>query len=46
MLSFETATSEIIFFLGAGASIRAGVSGVKGMVIKGLLTFMKFHKDL
>ena len=34
MLSFENSDHEIIFFLGAGTSIRAGVSGVKGMVTK------------
>jgi hypothetical protein len=31
---YVTSDSEIIFFLGAGASIPAGVSGVKGMVSK------------
>ena len=34
MLSIENSANEIIFFLGAGASIPAGVGGVKGMVTK------------
>lgn len=31
---FNSRSSEIIFFLGAGASIRATISGVEGMVTK------------
>jgi hypothetical protein len=32
MASFEGSGPEVIFFLGAGASVRAGISGVQCMV--------------
>jgi hypothetical protein len=45
MMTFENSDPELIFFLGAGASVRAGISGVQLMVNKFLEKIKKEYRD-
>lgn len=44
MITFEDSDPEIIFFLGAGASVRAGIGGVQ-LMVKNFLEKLKNDRN-